>query len=326
MALAEALSNDPGGFALPVAAIVAGFVALVLGADRFVLGAKNIALRLGMSPLMVGMVVVGVGTSAPEMLVSAMAASDGDAPIAIGNAIGSNISNLGLVLGITALVAPIPLQPALVKREFPFLLGLMGVYALMFVDHRLDHLDGIGLLAGIGFVAWRSWRQRGDQEDVDEATLSMRASSLWFALGLALMIGGSRGIVWGAVETARGLGISELVIGLTIVAIGTSLPEIAASIAAALKREHALAVGNVLGSNVFNLLLVLPFPAFMAPGEVDPAIISRDYPVMVGMTALLVVLGFLGLRAKRLGRVGGTTLVAAYLAYATWLVLHVAQR
>lgn len=314
------------GLWLPIASIIGGFVALVVGADRFVLGAKNIALRLGMSPLLVGMLVVGVGTSAPEMLVSAMAAADGDAALAIGNAVGSNISNIGLVLGITALVAPIPLQSALVRKEFPFLLALMVAYYAMFYDGRLDAWDGIALLLGLGFVLWRSLRNRPDAGslDADEPALSLGASALWFALGLALMIAGSRGIVWGAVSLARSMGISELVIGLTIVAIGTSLPEVAASITAALKREHELAVGNVLGSNVFNLLLVMPFPAFVDPGPVDRAIVWRDYPVMIGMTLLLCVVAGVGLRKARLSRIGGSMLLTGYLVYAGYLVAVVA--
>ena len=311
---------------LPAVAVVVGLVGLVLGADRFVAGARDLALRLGMSPLLVGMLVVGVGTSAPEMLVSLMAALEGDGAMAVGNAIGSNASNIGLVLGLTALVAPVPLDQDTVKKEFPLLALVTAGYYLIFLDGVLSEGDGALLLIGLALLVFRMLNRAREDKEADEGpgakpVLSMMAAIVWQIGGLVVMVGSSRAIVWGAVEIARGFGISELVIGLTIVAIGTSLPELAASIAAALRDEHELAVGNVIGSNMFNLVLVLPFPALIAPGEVDPAVWQRDYPVMLGLTCVLVLLGAMGRKSMRMGRRAGGLLVGIFLAYLAWLVL-----
>jgi cation:H+ antiporter len=311
---------------LPAVAVVVGLVGLVLGADRFVAGARDLALRLGMSPLLVGMLVVGVGTSAPEMLVSLMAALEGDGGIAVGNAIGSNASNIGLVLGVTALVAPVPLDQDTVKKEFPLLALVTAGYYLIFIDGVLSQGDGALLVIGLALLVFRMLNRAREEKEADKGpeakpVLSMMAAIVWQVGGLVVMVGSSRAIVWGAVEIARGFGISELVIGLTIVAIGTSLPELAASIAAALRNEHELAVGNVIGSNMFNLVLVLPFPALIAPGEVDPAVWQRDYPVMLGLTCVLVLLGALGRKSMRMGRRAGALLVSIFLSYLGYLVL-----
>jgi cation:H+ antiporter len=310
---------------LPAFAVLIGLGMLVVGADRFVAGARDLALRLGMSPMLVGMLVVGVGTSTPEMLVSLMAALEGDGGIAVGNAIGSNASNIGLVLAVTALVAPVPLDREMVRKEFPLLAVVTGGYYLIFLDGELGQEDGALLLVGLVLLVSRMVMRGRDEKSAGhgpdaEPTLSMGQSILWQVGGLAVMVGGSRAIVWGAVEIARGLGIDELVIGLTIVAIGTSLPELAASVAAALRREHELAVGNILGSNMFNLVLVLPFPALLSPGAVDAAVWQRDYPVMLGLTCVLVGLGVLGAKTQRMGRRAGSLLLTLFVAYLAWLV------
>lgn len=315
---------------LAALAVAAGLIGLVLGADRFVTGAKDLALRLGMSPLMVGMIVVGIGTSAPEMIVSAMAALDGDGGIAVGNALGSNVSNIGLVLGLTAVVAPIPLDPKTVRREFPFLLLVTVVFMGIFVGDRLDRWGGVALLVGFAVVMVRAIRGSRSGEgdaatsDVELETprSSMPVALGWLVLGLVVMVAGSRGVVWGSVEIARAIGLSELVIGLTIIAIGTSLPELAASVAAALRDEHELALGNVLGSNAFNLVLVLPFPALLDPGPVDPMVLRRDYPAMILMTLLLAVLAAAGVKRGRLGRGAGLVLGAAFVGYLAVLIVE----
>lgn len=316
---------------MPGIAVLVGLLALVLGADRFVAGARDLALRLGMSPMLVGMLVVGIGTSTPEMLVSLIAAIDGDGGIAVGNAIGSNVSNIGLVLAITVLVAPAPLQSDTVKKEFPFLALVTGLYFLIFLDGALSRVDGGLLVLGFVLIIVRMLRNaksdkasgdanEEDEGEVSEAQLPTGAAIFWLVLGLVIMVAGSRGVVWGAVEIARSFGISELVIGLTIVAIGTSLPELAASVAAALRREHEMAVGNIIGSNLFNLVLVLPFPAFIDPGPIDPAAWQRDYPVMLGLTCVLVLLGAAGHKSQRLGRRAGVLMLSIFVGYIGWLV------
>lgn len=310
---------------MPALAVFFGLVSLVAGADRFVNGASAVATRLGMSPLLVGMLVVGVGTSSPEMLVSATAALDGNGGIAVGNALGSNISNIGLVLGITALVAPIPLEREMIRREFPILLLVCVAGLALFMDGDLDAVDGVGLVVTFALVMFRMLRAAGagTGEPKPEGGSNLVLSIFWLIVGLALLMGGSKAIVWGASEIASSMGVSDLVIGLTIVAIGTSLPELAASFAAAMRREHALAVGNVIGSNIFNLVAVLPFPAFLDPGTVDEAVWTRDYPVMLGFTVVLVLFAWIGAhRSGRLGRLPGLVLLLAFAGYMAALVFE----
>jgi cation:H+ antiporter len=306
---------------LPALAVLGGLIGLVGGADRFVSGASGIATRLGMSPLMVGMLIVGVGTSSPEMLVSATAAYGNNGGIAVGNAIGSNISNIGLVLGVTALVAPIPLDRGTVRTEFPILLAVSAAGWLLFVDGDLDRTDGAILVTAFLLVLVRMLRAGDGTAEEPLSGTNVFADLFWLVVGLALLMAGSRGIVWGATEIAREMGISDLVIGLTIVAIGTSLPELAASVAAAMRREHALALGNVIGSNTFNLVAVLPFPALMDPGPVEAAAWQRDYPVMIGFTLTLVAVAWIAGRRGRLGRRAGLLFVGGFASYMTLLVL-----
>lgn len=327
---------------LAALAVVLGLIGLVIGADRFVHGATNLAQRLGVSPLLVGMLIVGLGTSAPEMLVSATAALDGAGGLALGNAVGSNITNIGLVLGVAAVIAPLDLDRSVVRRELPVLLGITVLVGLLLLDGELDRLDGaalITLLVLFLFRALRLGRRNGDEQpdaatDADAAAaateaddaakdppLGFGAATLWLLLGLGLLVGSSRGVVWGASTIASALGVSDLIIGLTVVAIGTSLPELAASVASAIKGEHALAMGNVLGSNAFNLLAVLPFPALIDPGPIDGALLIRDYSVMTGLTVLLLVFGVGLFRNSRISRVEGGMLALVYVGYVVVLAL-----
>lgn len=317
---------------LEIAAVIGGFALLVWSADKFVLGASGIARSLGIPTLIIGLVVVGFGTSAPEMLVGAVAAWNGNTGIAIGNAIGSNITNFALVLGITALIAPMVVRSTILRREFPVLFFLMGLTAVLFIDGYLSRNDGYILLVSmVGFFAWLTWagmktdpsdpmEQEFEQEIPDHMPLGK--SIFWLCTGLVLLLVGAKLIVWGAVEIATFYGVSDLVIGLTVIAIGTSLPELAASIVASRKGEHDIAIGNLIGSNMFNLLGVIGIPAVINPASIDPPALYRDYPVMILITVLL----FLMLRRKTKGagqvtRLKGLGLLTIYIAYMMILYL-----
>ncbi|MCU0833245.1 MAG: calcium/sodium antiporter [Chromatiaceae bacterium] len=316
-----------------LAAVLLGLVALVWGADRLVGGAAALAQHLGMSPLLIGITVIGFGTSAPEILVSAVASLDGAPGLAIGNAVGSNIANIGLILGITALVAPFAVHSRTLSREFPVLIAVtLLVPLLMAFDGHLGRLDGSLLLALFVVLLWWAVRTarapNGDplaaETEAEIPKIGLATAVTRFLVGLIVLLAASRALVWGASNIARDLGVSELVIGLTIVAIGTSLPELAASVMSALRKEPDLALGNVLGSNLFNLLAVLCLPGIIAPGAVDPDLLTRDLPVMVGFTLVLVAMawGFDGYE-RRVNRIEGGVLLAAFLVY-LGLLVHLA--
>ncbi|MGR4067700.1 calcium/sodium antiporter [Halomonas sp. LR3S48] len=305
---------------LPLITVALGLAVLTWSADRFVNAAAATASRTGLSAMLIGMTVVALGTSAPEMVVAVFAALDGLPDLATGNALGSNIANIGLVLGATALARPIPVPFSLVRRELPLLLGATGVAGYALANGILGRFDALVLLTLMIFSVW--WLIRADSpdatptRDIPEMTLSRALS--WLAVTLLLLSLSSRALVWGASELARGLGISELVIGLTVVAVGTSLPELAACVASAIKRHHDLAIGNVIGSNLFNLLTVLPIPALLAPGPSHPDAAGRDYRVMLLLTLALAIL-LLWRRQGHLGRPIGAAFLIAYAAYLAWL-------
>ena len=308
---------------LEIGAVLAGLVLLVWSADQFVVGAAATARHLGMSPLLVGLTIVSIGTSAPEMFVSAMAALDNAGNLAIGNAIGSNITNIGLVLGITALIAPIPIQKGMMKKELPLLLVVSAIGGLVLLDLSLNLMDSMILLAAFLISMFILFRFQGDsgepsmdEEEAEaiEHTGTGKALVLLVA-GLAVLMISSKLLVWGATGIAQTLGVSDLVIGLTIVAIGTSLPELAASVASALKGHHDIAIGNVIGSNLFNLLIVMPVPGLITVTAVEPAAFNRDYMVMMGLTTALILLIMLNFRNGRVGRFSGVLLTGSYVAY-----------
>ncbi len=306
-------------------AIVIGFALLVWGADRFVMGAAATARNLGVSPLIIGLTIVGFGTSAPEILVSIVAAMQGNTGLAVGNAIGSNITNIALILGITAMVAPLQVSSALLRREFPILLFIMVVSFGLLWDGRLDFIDGMVLVGGmlimIGWMVYMGMRPQqsdpiGQEFDAEiPRDMSTGAALFWTFVGLVVLVGSSRVLVWGSVQIAHAFGVSDLVIGLTIVALGTSLPELAASVMSALKNEHEIAVGNVIGSNMFNLLAVLGLPGLINPSNVEHAVLTRDYPIMISLTLILLVLAY-GIHGKgHVRRLEGAFLFACYGAY-----------
>jgi cation:H+ antiporter len=314
---------------LPLAALAAGLAALLYAADRFVEGAAATARHLGVPALVIGMVVVGFGTSAPELLVSGLAAADGAPGVALGNAYGSNIANIALILGVTALVAPITVRSRVLRRELPILLAVTAVAALQLVDGSLTRLDAAVLLTVFGaLMGWTIAQGRRDGRDplateVDQelaqAPLPLRAAIVRLVVGLVLLILASRVLVWGAVRLAEAAGVPDLIIGLTIVAIGTSLPELASSLAAARKGEHDLALGNVLGSNLFNTLAVVGLAAAIRPIDVAPEVLTRDVVAMGAATVALVLFGLRRRGPGRLNRGEGAVLVAAYAGYLGWL-------
>ncbi|MDX5434024.1 MAG: calcium/sodium antiporter [Halomonas sp.] len=310
---------------LPLITVACGLAVLTWSADRFVNAAAATARRTGLSELLVGMTIVALGTSAPEIVVALFAALDDLPDLATGNALGSNIANIGLVLGATALVRPIPVPFSLVRRELPLLLGATGVTGYALANGILGRFDALILVLLMIFSVW--WLVRADTPDTPNTIpgdaipdMTLKHALLWVVLTLVLLSLSSRALVWGASELARGLGISELVIGLTVVAVGTSLPELAACVASALKRQHDLAIGNVIGSNLFNLLAVLPIPAVLAPGAPHPDAAGRDYRVMLLLTLAMAIL-LLWQRQGRLGRVAGAAFLATYAAYLVWLGL-----
>jgi len=311
-------------------AILFGLGLLVWSADRFVVGSASLARNLGVPPLLIGLTVVGFGTSAPEILVSTVAALQGTPGIAIGNALGSNIANIALILGMTALIAPLTVHSDMLRREYPLLLLVsVGVYLLL-LDGDLGRLDGGLLLAGLVIVMLLLARiglgRQAPDPLVEEleaeipTAITTPAATLWLLVGLATLILASRMLVWGAVEVAATFGVSELVIGLTIVAVGTSLPELAATVVSALKGEHDLAIGNVVGSNLWNLLAVLAAPGLLAPGRVPPDVINRDMLVMLGLTLALFMMGRTLKTRGVINRTEGALLVAAFIAYQGWLL------
>jgi cation:H+ antiporter len=311
--------------ALSIAAVLAGLILLVYAADRFVYGAAGTANALGVSPMIIGLTIVGFGTSAPEILVSATAALNGNPGLGFGNAIGSNITNIALVLGITALVLPLEVDSQTLRREFPALLLIsIGTYLLVF-DGNLSLLDSGLLLASIifllGLLAFIAKKRRSgdpiDAEFLEEipANVTVGKGFMWLAIGLVLLLGSSNLLVWGAINIAVFFGISDLIIGLTIVAIGTSLPELAASIMSAIKHEHELVIGNIIGSNMFNLLAVIGVAGVISPGEFPADAISRDMPIMLALTVILFFMAYGWKGAARISRTEGGILLAAFVAY-----------
>lgn len=312
-------------------AIVAGFVILVWSADKFVDGAASTAKHLGMPTLLIGILIVGFGTSAPEMVVSAIAAMEGNPGLALGNAIGSNIVNVALILGVTALVSPIVVNSNIVKKEIPLLLLIVFIIGYLLLDNTLTFAEGIILLAGFfALIAWSiisAMRNKGDslesdiEEELIEHEMSLKAGILWLLVGLVLLIGSSRLLVWGAVGIAHEFGISDLIIGLTIVALGTSLPELAASVMAARKGEHDIAIGNVVGSNMFNILAVIGIATVISPmNNIPLEVLQRDWIVMLVLTLALLLMSY-GFKAKNgvINRIEGTILIVCYIAYNTYL-------
>ncbi|MCG7571603.1 calcium/sodium antiporter [Pseudoalteromonas sp. CNC9-20] len=315
---------------LAITAIVAGFILLVYSAGRFVDGAAATAAHAGLPTILIGMLIVGFGTSAPEMVVSAMAASDGNPALALGNALGSNIVNIGLILGVTALIAPITVHSNIVRKELPLLLAVVLLCGYLLYDGQLTTFDATLLLGGfVSVVAWSIYsglRHHNDplasdtEQGVTSQTMGLKSALFWLVCGLVVLVLSSRILVWGAVQVASALGVSDLVIGLTIIALGTSLPELAASIIAAKKGEHDIAIGNVVGSNMFNILAVIGIAGAIEPFGLGADIFYRDWGVMLVLTLALLVMAYGIGRQGRINRAEGGLLLSGYLAYNGYLL------
>lgn len=310
-------------------AIVIGLILLVWSADKFVEGAASSARHFDMSPLLIGIVIVGFGTSAPEMIVSASSALKGASGIALGNAYGSNITNIALILGVTALIKPIMVASEVIKRELPVLILVTLISAYMLFDAQVTQLEAVILLViftlYMGWTIWIGLRNKDDAlaqtESLQTAQLPIKKALFWVVIGLAFLMASSQLLVWGAVEVAKYFGVSDLVIGLTIVAIGTSLPELASSIIAARKGESDLAVGNIVGSNLFNSLAVVGIAGAIEPMQVESAVFSRDMLVMFALTLLLFFFAhsFKKKQAK-ITRLEGGIFLLCYISYTLYLL------
>lgn len=315
---------------LAFVALAFGLALLVWSADRFVDGSASTARHFGMPPLLIGMVIVGFGTSAPEMVVSAFAALQNNPGIALGNAYGSNITNIALILGITALISPIAVHSQVLRKELPILTAITALAAWQIYDNQITRMDAVVLLVVFGgLMGWSIWnglRTKADtlgndiEQELSEHAMPVKKALFWLVLGLLLLIISSRILVWGAVEIAHNFGVSDLIIGLTIIAIGTSLPELASSIIAARKGEHDIALGNVLGSNLFNTLAVVGIAGSIHPMAVGAEVFFRDVGVMSALTVSLFVIGYGFKGPGVINRFEGAALLLCYIGYVAYLI------
>ena len=314
--------------------LILGFAALVWSADRFVYGAAALAKNFGVPTLIVGLTVVAMGSSAPEMMVSASAALAGKTDTAVGNAIGSNITNILLVLGITALFRPLSVSSSTLKREIPLVLIVSLATWYIFSDNYFSLAEGVALLiifvvfiGGLIIVSLRAKNQTDPfvSEACDEVPndVPTKKAVIWLVIGMVLLPVSAHFLIDSAVDIAKYFGLSDLVIGLTIIAIGTSLPELAASIAGVLKNEDDLALGNIVGSNIFNILAVLPFAGIINPSVIDPSVANRDILIMIGATVALIIMSLNFRGAQRINRVEGGLLLIAFLGYQGYIFSQV---
>ena len=320
---------------LNIVEVIGGLVLLIWGADRFVHGAAATARNMGVAPLMIGLTIVAFATSAPEILVSMVAAFRGEADLAFGNAIGSNIANIGLVLGSIAIVRPIELRSATLRREMPALLAVSLLTVSLFFDNFLSRIDGLVMLTGLVIVM--IWLARlgmrsaasdpmvHDFEAEIPSHVSMKAAVIWLIIGLGILLVGAELLVEGAIEIARSLGVTEVVIGITLVAIGTSLPELAVSLVSAMKGEYGMAIGNIVGSNIFNLLAVIGIAAAIDPSALSPTVLSLHIFVMVAFTLVLFAMTYDYDGKADLSRLEGVALLGAYVCYFGYVVMQTIQ-
>lgn len=310
---------------LPILVLIFGFIMLVWSADRFVSGAAATANNLGVSKMLIGLTVVSLGTSAPEILVALAASLEGLPTLAIGNAIGSNIANIGLVLGVTAILTPLPFAPSVLKGELPWLIGTTVIALFCLSDYHLGTVDGIVLFSGLGYILYRLMRVPQEttegfgesfQDELEELP-EMRTPQavFWLITGLVVLLGSAEALVWAATVIAEYLGVSELIIGLTVVAVGTSLPELAATVGAAVKGHPDIAIGNVVGSNILNILAVMAVPAIVHPTDLDDVVLWRDFGMMFALTMLLVLFAYgIGSRPV-ITRFEGAVIVLGWIGY-----------
>jgi len=306
---------------------------LTIGADRFIVASASIARHLNWSALIIGMLLVGFGTSSPEMVIAAVASYKGSSGIALGNAIGSSTTNIGLIVGLSALISPINIKSLLLKREFPILICISLLVGALMWNGELSRLDGVFLLAALVFYTLWMLRilTRGSVSvDAlsDEYTAEMPVkmpllkSWLWWCVGLILLLFSSEWLVNSATTIAQWLHVNDFIIGLTIVAVGTSLPELVITLISILRNEPDIAIGNVLGSNIFNLLAVMAMPAFISPGLLPPRLLSWDYPVMLGFTVIFWLFALIPYKKARINRVEGGILLFSFIVYLATLIMR----
>ncbi|MCG9712462.1 calcium/sodium antiporter [Shewanella insulae] len=311
--------------------LIAGLGALVWSADKFVFGAAAFARNLGLPPMLIGLTIVAMGSSAPEMFVAATASLEGMTDTAIGNVLGSNVANITLILGITALLGAISVSSQTLKREIPMMLGATALAGYFLHDGQLTRIEGLVLMALffslMGYLIWHAISNKERDPLIDEAESEVPKdvptpkAILWLVVGIVLLPLSADWMVQGAVGIAKAFHMSDLVIGLTIIAVGTSLPELAACVAGVLKKEDDLAIGNVVGSNLFNILAVLALPALIAPGAVDTAASSRDFYMVMATSVALAILILLTGKARQLRPWHGGVLLATFIAYQVTLFL-----
>ena len=313
-----------------IAELIAGLLLLIWGADRFVHGAAATARNLGVAPLLIGLTVVAFATSAPEILVAIVAAARGETDLAVGNAIGSNIANIGLVLGAVAIIRPIEMTSATLRREMPALLAVSLLTVSLFLDSYLSRVDGFVLMTGLLIVM--VWLVRlGMRSSVSDTMtaeyeaeiprdMSMRTAIIWLFIGLAALLFGAQFLVDAAIEIARALGVTELVIGILLVSLATSLPELAVSLVSALKGEYGLALGNIVGSNTFNSLAVIGIAAIIHPAALPPSVLSLHIFVLVAFTLVLFAMTYDYDGKGQISRLEGTALLVAFLAYDGYVI------
>ena len=309
--------------------LVLGFVALIWSADKFLSGAAATATNMGVSKMMIGLTVVSVGTSAPEIVVASMAALDGNSLLAVGNAIGSNIANIGLVLGITAIITPLPFSANVRRKELPWLLGATFLAVILLFDRRLDFVDGIILLLGLTYILWQLVVSQSDPDYSTEAIsdelddlpeMTNRQSTIWLVVGLVVLLFSAHVLVNAATNIATALGVSDMIIGLTIVAVGTSLPELAATVGSAIKGQPDIAIGNIVGSNILNILAVLAVPGLIHATDMDYAALWRDSGMMLALTLMLALFAY-GLNSRAvITRFEGSVMLMAWMGYNLLLI------
>ena len=322
--------------ALDAVIIFLGFVGLIWGADKFVFGASALARNLGVSPMIIGLTIVAFGTSAPEIFSSAASVIADQPALAIGNAIGSNIFNIGIVLGAAALIRPLEPPKSLFRKEVPALMLATLITGILFANYRIGPWDAAILIVITVYFGIKLFRRRirsidptqiETLEDIPEQNLitmgSVRASA-YLALGLLLLILSAEAMVQAATSIAMSLGVSATIVGLTVIALGTSLPELAATVTCALKGHHELAIGNIVGSNILNILAVLPFPGLFAPYTIEKELLWRDYATMLILTLLLALFCFRAIKHQtKLGRSYGLIFILVYCGWFSVVLLHI---
>ena len=306
-----------------------GFVALIWSADKFLSGAAATATNMGVSKMMIGLTVVSIGTSAPEIVVATMAALDRNSLLAVGNAIGSNIANIGLVLGITAIITPLKFSANVRRKELPWLLGATSLAVILLFDRRLDFIDGIILLLGLAYILWQLVVSQSDPEystnvisdELDDLpAMTNRQSLIWLVVGLIALLVSAQVLVYAATNIAITLGVSDMIIGLTIIAVGTSLPELAATVGSAIKGQPDIAIGNIVGSNILNILAVLAVPGLIHATDMDYAALWRDSGMMLALTLMLALFAY-GLNSRAvITRFEGSVMLMAWIGYNLLLI------